>query len=246
MITKDNLKILLVQFRHAESMKNHERENVARSANVALPQVKVLSALSEPLDDDIYDCSDLIVLGGSGDYSIFADLACMPKLKSWMRRALKEDKPLLGSCLGAQFMAEFLGGEVVTDPNLEEIGSMAVSLTKEAESDPLFFDYPEDFMAQIGHQQTIIQIPQGAKLLAKTDKAIHAFAWPGLSLYAMQFHPELTKKGMVDRIIHHRDGYASDPVEYHRIINTATESPYTDNIIEKYIDRVALPRVNKN
>ena len=246
MVTKDNLKILLVQFRHAESMKNHERENVARSANVALSQVEVLNALSEPLDDVIYNRSDLIVLGGSGDYSIFADLACMSKLRSWTQRALKEDKPLLGSCLGAQFMAEFLGGEVVTDAALEEIGSMAVRLTKDVKTDPLFFDFPETFMAQIGHQQTIVQIPEGAKILAKTDKAIHAFAWPGLSLYAMQFHPELTKSGMVDRIIHHRDGYASDPVEYHRIINTAAESPYTDNIIEKYIDRVVLPRVNKN
>ncbi len=239
---KDQLKVLLVQFRHDEMMKSHEKEHVARSGKINLSQITVLDALTEKLEDIFFEDADLVVLGGSGEYSIFADLPCIEDLKKWLRKALDENKPVLGSCLGAQFMAEFLGGKVVTEEARYEVGTFAVDLTVNAKKDPLFYDFPKSFRAQIGHHQTIIKVPEGAEILAQTAKAVHAFAWPGLSLYAMQFHPELTKETMLERVDRCREAYAGESGAYEAIIETVEESPYTDYMISQYIDRIVLPR----
>lgn len=242
MTAKNELQVLLVQLRRDPYMCAHEKDEIIRSANIRNDQLTCVNVLDQSLHDGDYKRSDLVIIGGSGDFSIFDDLDFKNQLANWILSARETDKPLIGSCWGAQFMAHVLHGYVVTDIRLSEVGTIKVDLAEEAANDPLFYDFPSSFTAQSGHHQSIIEVPKGARILAKTHKAIQAFAWPGSCQYGFQFHPELTKKGLLNRIDHYRNTYAESRDEYDRINATAEDSPHTDDILERFIDRVIFQR----
>jgi GMP synthase (glutamine-hydrolysing) len=99
---------------------------------------------------------------------------------------LKEKKPYLGICLGAQMFARHLGERVYTHPDgMAEIGYYQVRPTDAGRA---LGEWP-DHMYQ-WHRDGF-DLPRGAELLAEGDMfPIQAFRVG--SGYAIQFHPEVT------------------------------------------------------
>ncbi|HSH31736.1 MAG TPA: type 1 glutamine amidotransferase [Candidatus Saccharimonadales bacterium] len=242
-VNHHDIKVLLVQLRREAVMRNHEYDGVLRSGKLEPGQITRVNGLEEPLEMAHLDDRQLLFIGGSGDYSVFDELPFMPVLTKMLQKCRQDNIPVLGSCWGGQYMAHVLGGETVTDPETEEIGTYLMYKTDGAKSDPLFSDFPAQFLAQIGHHERISQLPPGAVNLVKSDKTpIQAFTWPGSAQYALQFHPELDKTGLVERVIHYREAYAADPLAFDVILNNAKESPWTDHLVERFIERIVLPR----
>jgi GMP synthase-like glutamine amidotransferase len=231
-------RILLVQFRVDPVIREHELYEVAKSACVSLSQIDTVNALLPISDDEVFDSADLVILGGSGEYSVFDEMAGLDTVTVWLNKAFIENKPVLGLCLGAQYLAHLFGGKVVTSPSREELGSQAIQLSEQGKTHQLFSSYPDEFIAQVGHQQTIVEVPESAEILALTEKAIHTFYWPGTAIYGFQFHPELTKEGMIFRVMYYQSKYAPSSVECNNIINNAKESIYTNGFIAKFIDYI--------
>lgn len=130
----------------------------------------------------------LIVLGGPMNVE---DQHRYPHLTTELRAieaALRQDKPVLGICLGAQLLAHVLGGPVRRHER-HEIGWYELVTTPEGRTDPV--------LASMGERAPVFQwhgctwgLPAGAVQLARTDTCEQqAFRW-GSSAYGFQFHLE--------------------------------------------------------
>lgn len=132
----------------------------------------------------------LVVLGGPIGVNDGADYPFLaPELK-FVEARLKAALPLLGICLGSQFIAKALGAEVRRNTKVE-LGWKALTLTEAGRSSAL-----RHITGPVLHWHgEIFDLPQGALSLASTDITPHqGFSW-GRAL-AMQFHPEVTARGL--------------------------------------------------
>ena len=82
------------------------------------------------------------------------------------------------------------------DPDGPEIGTVEVDLLQEGESDPLLGVMPRRFHAHTTHAQSILELLDGAVLLARTDHEAHAAFRVGSCAWGVQFHPEYDERIM--------------------------------------------------
>jgi GMP synthase (glutamine-hydrolysing) len=108
----------------------------------------------------------------------------------WIGVALKEKKPLLGVCLGAQMLARHLGADVGMHPNGQvEVGYCTVAPTAEGERLGLG-QWPEQFYQW--HKEGFA-LPTGATPLALSNGPFPNQAFQvGPAAFGVQFHPEIT------------------------------------------------------
>jgi GMP synthase (glutamine-hydrolysing) len=106
----------------------------------------------------------------------------------WIGVALKEKKPFLGICLGAQMLARHLGASVSVHPDAcVEIGYKDLEATVEGRS---ICAWPRSFYQW--HREGF-ELPAGSTLLARSRGAFRnqAFLF-GSAAVGVQFHPEIT------------------------------------------------------
>lgn len=100
-------------------------------------------------------------------------------------------KPLLGVCFGHQLLGRALGAPVGRHPAGYELGNVEVNLTDEGVKCPLFAGLPRQLDVIESHQDAVLELPQGARLLATgAHTAVQAFDFAG-HLLGIQFHPEM-------------------------------------------------------
>lgn len=110
----------------------------------------------------------------------------------WIREAIDVDMPLFGVCYGHQLMAHALGGKVDYHPRGREVGCHSITLTREAAHDPLLRDWPAAFTAHLTHEQSVVELPAGAQVLASSAHDKHQIVRYGPNAISTQFHPEFT------------------------------------------------------
>ncbi|MGM0486898.1 MAG: type 1 glutamine amidotransferase [Planctomycetota bacterium] len=198
----EKLRFLLFQVRNADDpMRRQELECFARALQCDCTQIQVCDLLREVPTRAALDQVDMVLLGGSGDHSVAKGGHWLPAALEAMRELHDWSKPTFASCWGFQAMAAALGGEVLTDPKRAELGTTTLHLTEAGRNDPVFSTLPRTFRAQSGHQDTVDRLPVGAELLASSDRvANQAFRIPGKPIYCTQFHPELTREALLERI----------------------------------------------
>lgn len=81
---------------------------------------------------------------------------------------IRNNRPYLGVCFGAQILAKALGATVERNPNGKEIGTYQVELTTDGVADQLFAGFPAQFPAFHWHGE-MFKIPFGAKNLAISE-----------------------------------------------------------------------------
>lgn len=146
----------------------------------------ILFTPDDPVDDA--DADLLIVMGGpQGVY----ESDKYPYLKEEMKiieRRIARGKPVLGVCLGSQLMAAALGAKVYKGSQGPEIGWHDITVNKAGKTTPV--RHLDGAMFH-WHGDTF-DLPQGATLLASSEKYPHqAFSY-GKNALALQCHPEVT------------------------------------------------------
>jgi GMP synthase (glutamine-hydrolysing) len=105
----------------------------------------------------------------------------------WIGVPLRDEKPFLGICLGAQMMARHLGANVYPHPDgYAEIGYYPIRPTRAGRA--LCAEWPDHVYQW--HREGF-DLPAGGELLAEGDTfSTQAFRYG--SGYGLQFHPEVT------------------------------------------------------
>lgn len=148
--------------------------------------------LDQSLPHDEY--SALIVMGGP--MSVNDDLAGLRTELELIEKALGEDRPVLGICLGSQMIAKTLGAKVYSNAELE-LGWAPVWGTAAAKSDPVFSGLRSPEMFFHWHGETF-DLPPGAEWLAHSERCKHQAYRYGHNVYGIQFHPEITPEMIED------------------------------------------------
>lgn len=236
-----NFRFLLLQARNPDDpMAEHEVQCFSRSFRCSQDNIRVLDLLSGVPSKRELEEADVVLLGGSGDYSVAKGGPWLPSALGTMCTLYETSKPTFASCWGFQAMAEALGGKVVTDYSLAEVGTLTLKLTPAGKKDPVFGPLGSDFQVQIGHEDIVTQLPQDAILLASSDQVPNeAFCFEGKPIYCTQFHPELNREGIITRILQYPEYLQLTGYPSLEDFSAATpETPETEAILRRFMKEV--------
>ncbi len=139
------------------------------------------------------DAGDLLLVMG-GPMSVNDSDAWIAEETAFIRSTLLAETPVIGVCLGSQFMAKALGATVRPGKALE-IGMTPVRLTPDAQQDQVFKTLPDSFEVFEWHGE-IFDLPQGCVPLAgSTIAPLQAFRY-GAKAYGLLFHLEMERAGI--------------------------------------------------
>ena len=200
---------LLVALRDpTDPMCEHEHRCFAERAKLPLDHVRVHSMTSGRPDRSALLAADAVFFGGSGAYSVLDDVAWIKDGMRVLLEVVELRKKAWASCFGFQGLSLAMGGEVIRDDDLMEMGSTWLDLTDAGAADPIVGVLPRGFWGQEGHHDHVMKLPAGVTLLATgTQIRNQCFRVDGTPVYASQFHPELTVPRTVERFLHYRDHY---------------------------------------
>ena len=131
----------------------------------------------------------LVVMGGPMNIYEEKQYPWLAAEKKFIGKAIEENKIVLGICLGAQLIADVLGGRVVRNRH-KEIGWFPVTLRPEGIESAIFKGFPAEFPALHWHGDTF-SLPPGASMLAQSEACpAQAFSSNGGRVLGLQFHLE--------------------------------------------------------
>lgn len=157
----------------------------------------------------------LIVMGGPMNIYEYQTHPWLRTEKALIRAAIAQGRRVLGICLGAQLIADVLGGAVTRNPE-PEIGWFPLQLTAEGRDHPLLAEVPAEFTSFHWHGDTYALPPGATRLIESAACAQQAFAWDGGRVLGLQFHPEVTLPQAVEWFRH-------ESVTPSRYVQTADE-----------------------
>jgi GMP synthase-like glutamine amidotransferase len=128
--------------------------------------------------------------------SVNDDLPYLRREEEYIRQAIGRGVPVLGVCLGSQLIAHALGAEVRRNA-VKEIGWYEVHVTDAGRSDPMFQEFRSPEPVFHWHGETF-DLPQGAELLASSERCRNQAFRIGAAVCAMQFHLEITPAMIAD------------------------------------------------
>lgn len=187
------IKILLLQARKQnDPIIINELNCFSRSLNIEKKYFTIKDLTRDKIKYSEIKKNDFIIIGGSGDYSIAKGGLFMKQTMDIMKFLFDKSKETFGSCWGFQAMAKAIGGEVINNIKLAELGTIELKLTKKGQKDPIFGKMEQNFLAQMGHEDIVIKKPDKSIVLASSKKIkIEAFCFQNKPIYCTQFHPEL-------------------------------------------------------
>lgn len=191
----------------------------------------------------------LIVLGGPMNV---ADQDRRPHLRTELRaieRALAQDKPVLGICLGAQLLAHVLGAPIRRLPR-PEIGWYELETTAAGRNDPV--------LGALGGAARVFQwhrygfdLPAGAEHLASSADCPYQAFRAGAHAYGFQFHIEMDE-ALIGRWLATPDygrelaeaglPHDADAIRAHTREHIAPMQRQADAVFNGFLDRIGVPR----
>jgi len=174
---------------------------------------------------------------------------------SWVGALVRENSvPVLGLCYGHQLLAHALGGEVGTNPNGREMGTVEVEFL-DARTDlasgaagvgdagvpdvlrTLFA--PGVYPGHMSHVESVLRLPPGARVLARTALDPHSVIEFGPRQWGVQFHPEFDRAILKRYVEARREILASEGLDPDAMIEEAEETPGLTRVLARFADLAA-------
>ncbi len=233
----------MLQIRDQEQVRKEELESFALYSGLKEARFDVLNVFDTPsFTPDVVEGYDALFVGGASEANVlmpdrYPFVGCATQLLNW---CVRKEIPVFASCFGFQLAVLALGGEIEHQEEDFEMGTLPIQLSEGAAHDPLFHDTPNHFMAVSVHQQKATELPENCQLLAFTSQCIHAFRVINKPFWAFQFHPEVDRRTLVERLTFYREKYTSGTDHLDRVLSAAKETPESNDLLRKFVDRVLL------
>lgn len=178
--------------------------------------------------------SALWAMGGPMNVGDIHDYPWLVEEKQFIRDAVHVRKiPFMGICLGAQLLADALGGKV-EKMDMPEVGLFPIELTTEGIDHPLFIGLPRTSKVLQWHGQEVVQVPPDATILASSTRCrVQAFAVSDRA-FGVQFHSEITQTTIEDWV----------QIAAYKADSEATLGPLGCHDLEQAVD-AQLPAMNR-
>ena len=182
-------------------MAEHERSAFCRALGIPRGRLLSFDLLGGSPSEEVIEGADVVLVGGSGDHSVVRGGPWLAGALGAMEVLYERSIPTFASCWGFQALAAALGGRVITDRSQGEIGVLSLHLTEAGRRDPVFGPLGSPFSVVIGHEDIVTELPPDAICLASSATVENeAFRFRGKPIYATQFHPEVDRDGLVERV----------------------------------------------
>lgn len=171
---------------------------------------------------EMYDL--FLLLGGSMSANDERHYPWLTAEKAYLRTLVAADKAVVGICLGAQLIAEAMGGRVYNN-HTNEIGWFDIHLNPNESN---LLGLPERMKVFHWHGETM-ELPQGARLLASSEQCANQVFLLKDRVLGSLCHFEATAESVNSTLMHCFDELAGDLGAYiqdARTIQSIPESHY--------------------
>jgi GMP synthase (glutamine-hydrolysing) len=240
---KHKLRILLLQIRNQAQVRQEELASFITYSGLQANQFDVLNVFDTPnFDNSVIKGYDALFVGGASEASVLEPDAYSfvnPSIQL-LQHCIDQAFPVFASCFGFQLAVLALGGTIIRDQTDFEMGTLPILLTDAAGNDPLFQDIPDAFPAVSVHKERATSLPEECVLLAYTDACAHAFKVINKPFWGFQFHPEVNRATLVERLTIFKAHYTDGDDHLDKVLESAVETPVSNGLVKKFIERVLL------
>lgn len=236
------LRYLLLQIRDDDDpMRQREVGCFERALDCPPQNLSTFDLLAGVPEEALLADFDAVLIGGSGNYSAAGESPWLEQTLGGLRKLLALRKPTFASCWGFQAFARAAGGRCIHDPQHAELGTIELKLTEAGQNDPLFGTLTSPFFGQAGHEDHVVQLPPNAILLASSSKVTNqAFKFADAPIYCTQFHPELDREALVERLVAYPQYVQRIAgMEVEDFIGQCRDTPATRELMKKFAAMVA-------
>jgi GMP synthase (glutamine-hydrolysing) len=236
---KEDLKLLFIQVRKNDKMIKSEMDCILDRLNLKESQIRVINVIKEHIDPRLLKDVDAVIVGGSGEFYVSDYIPELENLRELIRVIAEIDKPFFGICFGMQILAQALGGDVESNPNMAELGNCVIETNGEALKDPIFSNLPNTFLAHAGHKDSVTILPPHSVIFGGSKKCPIQAIRVKKNVYGTQFHPELTVPEMRRRFNAYWDHYENSNA-LQELGNSLEETHEAHKLLQLFIDKVVL------
>jgi GMP synthase (glutamine-hydrolysing) len=218
-----------------------ELTSFARHTGLDVSQIDVLNVFDTPKFPANSAASyDALFVGGASEASVLEpeNYSFLTPSQHLLLHCIELDIPVFASCFGFQLATVALGGKIIRDKRDFEMGTIPIQLTESAQSDPLLCDTPDRFLAVAVHRERALQAPKGCQPLAYTSACCHAFRVTDKPFWAFQFHPEVDRATLVERLTIYSQHYTENDDHLQCVLNSAKETPESHLLLSKFVERI--------
>lgn len=235
-------RFLLLQIRDKPQVREEEYASFCEFGQLLPEQLDILNVFDTPVfNADVLTGYDALFVGGASEASVLEpeNYPFLDPCVSLLQHCIETRFPTFASCFGFQLAVQALHGEIVRDIGDFEIGTLPISLTRSAELDPLMQGMPDPFFAVSVHRERAEVFPENVTPLAYTHECPHAFKVKDAPFWAFQFHPEVDKRILIERLSVFKTHYTNDQGHFEQVIEQAVETPESNHLVCRFVEIVS-------
>lgn len=178
----------------------------------------------------------LVIMGGPMNIYEHDRHPWLVREKEFIAEAIRRGTPALGICLGAQLIADVLGGRV-TQNREKEIGWFPVSLTDGASHLPPFQSLPRQFLPFHWHGDTF-SIPPGAVRAASSEACTNQAFQYGDRVVGLQFHLDYSAASIAKMVESCAEELVEGPYvqRWPELLTDAARAAGLRNLLDAFLD----------
>ena len=170
-------------------------------------EFRTFAAVDGEVPSDPHVCDAWLVTGSK--HGAYERLPWMLRLEDLLRAAVAAKVPVVGICFGHQILAQALGGKVVKSDKGWGFGLQDYAIT---DAPRLSTGKPDKITAAALHQDQVVEVPEGGRVLGGSDFCPNAVIAYGDTALTFQPHPEFDVPFLRDAAAHRLKGVAPDKV----------------------------------
>ncbi len=240
---RKDLKILLLQIRDDQKVRDEEHQSFARYSNLNPEQIHVHNVFDKPnFQPDIVDGFDALYVGGASEANVLLPnkYIFVEDCLELIRYAADRNVPTFASCFGFQLAILAFGGTILSRETDYEMGSIPITLTNLANVDKVYKGIKSGFSALSIHRQYAVELPSKLDLLAYTANCLHSFKVRDKDMWAFQFHPEVDRATVFERLEIYKEKYTENEQHFQSVLDSLVETPESHQLMANFVDRVLL------